>query len=171
MSSLEPLLYSILLLSTMTVAKYYFPWWQDHRISLHWWESGRVQGREMCWRQKRKIKVNPLEAENLSWRVCEVPRTLIISTLSFRQKKYESFLENPAHPGRDLNTFMSPSQPINKWDRSLTVKLKVEKLHPLAQDFHSPSINISRHVGMAEIHRMSLAWKVEIKGKLKRYIF
>ena len=155
----------------MTVAKYYFPWWQDHRISLHWWESGRVQGREMCWRQKRKIKVNPLEAENLSWRVCEVPRTLIISTLSFRQKKYESFLENPAHPGRDLNTFMSPSQPINKWDRSLTVKLKVEKLHPLAQDFHSPSINISRHVGMAEIHRMSLAWKVEIKGKLKRYIF
>ena len=171
MSSLEPLLYSILLLSTMTVAKYYFPWWQDHRISLHWWESGRVQGREMCWRQKRKIKVNPLEAENLSWCVCEVPRTLIISTLSFRQKKYESFLENPAHPGRDLNTFMSPSQPINKWDRSLTVKLKVEKLHPLAQDFHSPSINISRHVGMAEIHRMSLAWKVEIKGKLKRYIF
>ena len=171
MSSLEPLLYSILLLSTMTVAKYYFPWWQDHRISLHWWESGRVQGREMCWRQKRKIKVNPLEAENLSWHVCEVPRTLIISTLSFRQKKYESFLENPAHPGRDLNTFMSPSQPINKWDRSLTVKLKVEKLHPLAQDFHSPSINISRHVGMAEIHRMSLAWKVEIKGKLKRYIF
>ena len=171
MSSLEPLLYSILLLSTMTVAKYYFPWWQDHRISLHWWESGRVQGREMCWRQKRKIKVNPLEAENLSWRVCEVPRTLIISTLSFRQKKYESFLENPAHPGRDLNTFMSPSQPINKWDRSLTVKLKVEKLHPLAQDFHSPSINISRHVGMAEIHRMSLAWKGEIKGKLKRYIF
>ena len=171
MSSREPLLYSILLLSTMTVAKYYFPWWQDHRISLHWWESGRVQGREMCWRQKRKIKVNPLEAENLSWRVCEVPRTLIISTLSFRQKKYESFLENPAHPGRDLNTFMSPSQPINKWDRSLTVKLKVEKLHPLAQDFHSPSINISRHVGMAEIHRMSLAWKVEIKGKLKRYIF
>ena len=171
MSSLEPLLHSILLLSTMTVAKYYFPWWQDHRRSLHWWESGRVQGREMYRREKCKIKVHLLEAENLSWHICEVPRTLIISPLSFWQKKYESFFENPAHPGKNLNTFVSPSQPINKWDRCLTVKLKVEKLHPFAQNVHSPSVNISRHVGMAEIHRMSLAWNVEIKGKLKQYLF
>ena len=94
----------------------------------------------MYWRQKHKVNVHPLEAENLSWPICEVPRTRIIRALSSRQKKYESALENPAHPGRDLKTFMSLSHPINKWGRFLIVRLKVEKLHPLAQSFHSPSV-------------------------------
>ena len=94
----------------------------------------------MYWRQKRKVKVHPLGAETLSWPICEVPRTRIIRALSFQQKKYESTLENPAHPGRDLKTFMSLSHPINKWGRFLIVRLKVEKFHPLAQSFHSPSV-------------------------------